>query len=592
MSVSESVQTTAKGSPSSSSAGFVLQRKCACGGSAGFSGDCDSCRSNKLLGRPLQRKLAISEPGDRYEQEADRIANQVMASSGSDAVTATPVKVQRFTGTPSGQQAEVPASVERVLASSGQPLETGLREDMEARFGHDFSRVRVHTDAEAANSARAVNALAYTVGLNIVLGEGQYKPETHRGRQLLAHELAHVLQQHFVSEELLSINITGDGDSENEASEPAHGVASETFHPSLTSPHTGPILLRQALPAPVTVRPPMRPPLRVIRGCGVSTPGRSAPRIREGERYATTPYPETLEEMFEPAGEAHVREVTIWDLERPLATLVRGGSPPTFITVEREDTAIGEYGTVRYRIRVFHILDAIEYEVGRAETESELIRILDRYIPPSGDETLPRLPLLPSNPMIPEGFDPGGEHRIAIFNQAVVRRSREVPSLSTRRVAAATLAAEAAESEEPSRRRRHPNAYPICWPVLLGPPMLLGLPVEMFIRTPGAERDEEDAEQRRLRLAYRAREDPDFIARRYHIHHSVPLFLGGLDATPGNLVLLHRTSHIRGHADLRYQPQMLTPPCPLAPLPADILAHPSGTPYELVGFKERRNERC
>ena len=66
---------------------------------------------------------------------------------------------------------------------------------MESKFGHDFSQVRVHTDARAAESTRAVNALAYTVGRNVVFGAGQYEPGTSEGRRLLGHELTHVVQQ-------------------------------------------------------------------------------------------------------------------------------------------------------------------------------------------------------------------------------------------------------------------------------------------------------------------------------------------------------------------------------------------------------------
>ena len=67
---------------------------------------------------------------------------------------------------------------------------------MESRFGHDFSQVRVHVDSQAVESAGAVNALAYTVGRDIVFGPGRYAPQTSDGRRLLAHELTHVLQQH------------------------------------------------------------------------------------------------------------------------------------------------------------------------------------------------------------------------------------------------------------------------------------------------------------------------------------------------------------------------------------------------------------
>lgn len=82
-----------------------------------------------------------------------------------------------------------------VLESPGRPLDSDARSFMEARFGHDFSRVRVHTDGRAAESARNLNSLAYTLGQHVVFNTGQYSPTTNRGRVLLAHELTHVLQQ-------------------------------------------------------------------------------------------------------------------------------------------------------------------------------------------------------------------------------------------------------------------------------------------------------------------------------------------------------------------------------------------------------------
>ncbi len=89
-----------------------------------------------------------------------------------------------------------------VLRSSGQPLDTQTRVFFESRFGYDFGDVRVHTDPKAAESVRAVNALAYTVGKNIVFGEGQYAPGKVNGSKLLAHELTHVIQQEPVSRKL------------------------------------------------------------------------------------------------------------------------------------------------------------------------------------------------------------------------------------------------------------------------------------------------------------------------------------------------------------------------------------------------------
>ena len=172
----------------------LLQRKCACGaGASSLTGECEECSKKKMVG--LQTKLRINEPGDAYEQEADRVADQVLAKPAHPDVSSAPPRIQRFSGQPSGQTGAAPASVDRVLAGPGRPLEPALRQDMEQRFGHDFSRVRVHSGAAAEQSAREVNANAYTVGHNIVFGAGRFAPGTHEGRRLIAHELTHVVQQ-------------------------------------------------------------------------------------------------------------------------------------------------------------------------------------------------------------------------------------------------------------------------------------------------------------------------------------------------------------------------------------------------------------
>lgn len=346
--------------------GAVLQRKCACGGSSGLTGSCSECEKKKLVSQPLQTKLRINEPGDAYEQEADRVAAQVMGMGKNDskpshlqssalvqrrvavgalanshsfmiqrqetagetpAAETTPqtgdtpsqqeegspcpswrgdpqsiskraaeryvqndmnppsqAKVERidcepphangnygcyvhfsdglvirvivrekdivvgtgpgpFTtltppaGTPLcfydyacpdqdlvltkrecksakpaaptgptlvGQRRATPGAtgsmdatpmVHSVLTTPGHPLDETTRGFFTSRFGHDFANVRVHADAAAAASARSVNALAYTVGQDVVFGAGQYAPRTRAGQQLLAHELAHVVQQ-------------------------------------------------------------------------------------------------------------------------------------------------------------------------------------------------------------------------------------------------------------------------------------------------------------------------------------------------------------------------------------------------------------
>lgn len=188
----------------------LLQRKCACGGTPGPSGECAECRNKRL-----QRKATRTGPST------------------------------------------VPPIVDEVLRSPGQPLDTSTRSFMESRFGHDFGRVsvypqvpqgssganligpvndryereadaaasrvsaatpmpgersadfgrvRVHTDSRAAESANALDARAYTLGHHVVFDAGGYVPRTHEGRALLAHELTHVLQQTGPSAGILQRN--------------------------------------------------------------------------------------------------------------------------------------------------------------------------------------------------------------------------------------------------------------------------------------------------------------------------------------------------------------------------------------------------
>lgn len=193
MSNTASLQTANANTQPASGQGSLLQRKCACGGSAGLSGECEECSKKKMSG--IQAKLKVSELGDVYEQEADRIADQVLAAPAHSMISGALTSIQRYAGQPTGQAETAPSSVDHALASPGRPLEPTLKQDMEQRFGFDFSRVRVHSGAAAEKSARDVNAHAYTVGSHIVFGSQQYRPGTSAGNRLLAHELAHTIQQ-------------------------------------------------------------------------------------------------------------------------------------------------------------------------------------------------------------------------------------------------------------------------------------------------------------------------------------------------------------------------------------------------------------
>ena len=139
----------------SQTVGRSLQRKCDCGQHTVAGGGCSDCEKKKLVQRRASNNYAPSE---------------------------------------------VPPVVDEVLRSPGQSLDAQTRAFMEPRFGHDFSRVRVHADARAAESAHSVNAQAYTVGSNIVFASGRYEPGSTVGMKLLAHELSHTIQQRAVSD--------------------------------------------------------------------------------------------------------------------------------------------------------------------------------------------------------------------------------------------------------------------------------------------------------------------------------------------------------------------------------------------------------
>ncbi len=195
-SVTQSAASTRAQSQSASSPSLVLQRKCACGSSSALTGECDECQSQRLLGKPLQAKLRVGAANDEYEREADRVADHVVRMSDATAASHTRMPpatglVQRHVrGEGGAGQTSVPAIVHEVLSSAGQPLDTSTRAFFEPRFGYDFSRVRIHSDEKARQSARAVNAHAYTVGNQIVTSGAR-----SLSRHLLAHELTHVVQQ-------------------------------------------------------------------------------------------------------------------------------------------------------------------------------------------------------------------------------------------------------------------------------------------------------------------------------------------------------------------------------------------------------------
>ncbi|MGT2476679.1 eCIS core domain-containing protein [Paraburkholderia terrae] len=174
-------------------------------------------RENSIVQRghaseSIQAKLTVSEPGDALEQEADRVAEQVVSrvarSTGKQqcpvcggAGTCTACQQKRSTIQPkhkSGESLDVDPEVASEIAAlrgGGQPLPRGVRDNFEAQFGQDFAGVRIHDGGKAADLADAVGARAFTARQDIIFGRNEYAPDGMEGQLLLAHELTHVVQQ-------------------------------------------------------------------------------------------------------------------------------------------------------------------------------------------------------------------------------------------------------------------------------------------------------------------------------------------------------------------------------------------------------------
>ena len=182
----------------------------------------DRAAPSRLAAAPLpgaiQTKLDVGQVNDPLEQEADQVADQVMRTPDPEpSMAIAPLRIdrkcsaceeeeKRTVRTKSAAAARVvgaaPAIVHEVLRSPGQALDTRARAFLEPRFRRGFGAVRVHADPLANQSAQSIGALAYAAGHHIAFAAGRYAPARPDGLKLIAHELAHVLQQDGVGRQL------------------------------------------------------------------------------------------------------------------------------------------------------------------------------------------------------------------------------------------------------------------------------------------------------------------------------------------------------------------------------------------------------
>ncbi len=272
-----------------------LQRKCACGGTTTRSGsECQECKKKKL---------------------------------------------QRRSATASGPLS-APPLVHDVLNSPGQPLDANTRSFMEPRFGHDFSRVRVHADGRAAESARAVNALAYAFGRHIVFDAGMYSPHNSKGRQLLAHELAHVAQQSRAAHEPVpdSISVGSQTDSLEAA---ADNTAAQVLHSGPVPAHApGPAVSRglvqrqAATPAPTAdfrgCHPGLQNDLRAKQPVALGHVDRAITALAPGWNRMAPADQASFRTYFDPAGSGEIDDGFVRDVRGNYQTIRSYMSSLTF----------------------------------------------------------------------------------------------------------------------------------------------------------------------------------------------------------------------------------------------------------------------
>jgi hypothetical protein len=369
---------------------------------------------------PIQRKPTISSPGDAFEREADAVADTVMRMAEPPAaIGAGPPaiqrkctacedddkKVQRKHASNERRSAPLDArTAARAATHGGAPLSSEVRAFFEPRFGHDFSRVRVHTDGEAAHAARSVQARAYTYGRDIVFGAGQYAPSSPSGGRLLAHELTHVVQQGGRA--------------------PAEGGVIAREGPMAEPPSVEGLYEM----FPETVTEAEQAEFNREREAGVVPAGTLGPTPYH-DRGASTNW-SAAADFRERQQKGQMRRNL---LEEVMTVLIPGGDPPDFVTDGPSSMQANRDGeNITYTPHYFHVLDAIEHWAEVSPTDEILLAVYkyvfadlvkpDRYAAPS---TL-RLGFPMTALLDMRTLDPTGSKRREAFKRGMTKRSRRL----------------------------------------------------------------------------------------------------------------------------------------------------------------------
>lgn len=541
----------------------------------------------RLAGHTVQPKLRIGAPNDKYEQEADRVAEKVMRMAEPEverqeeqeeeenliqtnpmAPEITPLVQRKEEEEEENSTIQAKSMADRdstvsrgvttnipALYSGGRPLSVSQRSFFERRFGYDFGRVRIHTDVRASKAARDMNAQAFTVGRDIVFGSGRYSAVTTDGQRLLAHELTHIVQQGFSkpksAKSKTSLYFYGHEECRK----------SMTLRGTTQAKHDGKKEYSQNGVFPSLVQ----------QGCGVRVQ-----RLIGGPVVKDDPT----------AREARMRIAAAKQLGKQLGPKAQKSLRPY---ISRAENALASYRrTVGQTSALMNPAGGtVQVGVGPGAIAQAVIAALALFIGWLFASQASRRPQ-----------DRAAAKRLAATLMALqlhLEALRRLQKEQKSRQRLKRVGPSGAPPYEPGNRRRHRRGYyPLCWPLILHWPQKQ----TTFIRVKSPDRDYKGDNQKALK-AKRQREvgDPDFRSKAYHIHHAVPLFLGGEDklqspSKGGNGVILPALQHIKGHTWLQHQPQMERPPPPLRPLDKNIYKHSLLTKYYLAGFKNSKEEIC
>ena len=629
----------------------------------------------RSIAKPIvQAKLTVNTPGDIYEQEADAMADRVMRMSSNESVKPVtgligkslqrkcaqceeeekkkkPVMRKMDAGNSGTSVSSSFASSLNASKGGGSPLPQGTRIFMENAFSTDFSSVKIHTGNVASEMSKGINANAFTFGKDIYFKSGGYSPNTYSGKNLLAHELTHVVQQ-TGSKQVKKENDTTDVPTIKSAV----GDISISRQPIDAGVPDEPLIIDAGRPIEDDDM------LNCMEGIERTTPARTAKtpyeickenlgyegpeltlteddsrQISEGEIVSSQDLDnyakalETYKALVEggqvPATDK--KDIDIWinlcqtllapyvepaveavggskDLGVMYGGMVTAGATQAAAASTAVETTAAVTSTAAQRAALAWGVEAVT--VPAAATTAATSATTGLAVAEGGAAAAGATAIAPvvltvaaivlaiyiiykiwdwSNTLTdPVRTRPEIPRTIRDTTDKINRLRDRLKTKPTPKPLPDTM-----PKTDKDDKRRKVKIYPICWPNLLpfdwGIAAMGPLPMAMVTKTKPPDRDFSGENQKVLQERYQRERKGDIPWGKMHVHHILPLFLGGYDDLRGNGMLLESRIHLRGHDWLRNQEQLRG-----KGVSVDLYDHPNGRRYYIAGEKTTEKGTC